>query len=269
VGFFDDDFLRRLEALRLAARRRTGTSREGDRLTSKRGGAAVFHAYRPYVQGDDVRQIDWPLYARLGQLMVRECAREEALRLHLVVDGSASMRGAKFDFAKRLAAAIGLIAGGEGDEVVLWSGGPRTLSGDALLKAIETLPPSDVRGALRGLKTATRPLAVVIGDFWDDVRGDLAAVSGGQLSLIRVLSREELEPAVRGMARLTDSESGESVDRFLGDGELAEYRRLLAEDERGWREWARQREITFLRCAAEESLEQVLLVYLRGEGVLQ
>ncbi len=267
MALFDEDFLKRLEALRLAARRRVGTVREGDRLTTKRGGAALFHSYRPYVQGDDVRLIDWPLYARLGQLFVKESAREEALRLHLVIDASPSMRGAKLEFAKRLGAAIGLIAAGDGGEVVLWGEAPRTLSGDALLRAIETMPGGPP--PLKRLKTATRPLAVVISDFWDDVRADLAAASGGQLSLIRVLGRDEIDPPARGMVRLADSETREVVDRFVGDEELKAYRRLLEEDERGWREWAHQREVTFVRCAADEPIEKVLMLYLRGEGVIE
>jgi uncharacterized protein (DUF58 family) len=267
VALFDEDFLRRLEGLRLAARRRVGTAREGDRLTGKRGGAAVFQSYRPYAQGDDVRQIDWPLYARLGQLFVKECAREEALRLHLVIDASPSMRGAKLLLAKRLAAAIGLIAAGEGGEVVLWGESPRTLSGDALLRAIESLPEGPP--PLQRLKSAARPLAVVISDFWDDVRADLVGASNGQLSLIRVLGREEIDPPSRGMVRIADVETGEAVDRFVGDEQVAAYRRLLEEDERGWREWAHQREVTFLRCAADEPVEKVLRVYLRGEGVLE
>jgi uncharacterized protein (DUF58 family) len=265
VPLFTPEFLQRLETLRLAARRRVGTTREGARLTGKRGGAAVFHSYRPYVQGDDVRQIDWPLYARLGQLYVKEAAREEALRLHLVIDTSPSMRGPKLDFAKRLGAAIGLIASDEGGEVVLWGDAPRTVAGDALLRAIETLPEAPL--SLRKLKAAAKPFAVILSDFWDDVRSDLAI--DGQLSLIRILSREEQAPPLRGMARLTDVETGEHVDRFVGAEEIAAYGRLLAEDEQSWREWAHSREITFLRCAADDALEQVLLVYLRGEGVLE
>ena len=148
---------------------------------------------------------------------------------------------------------------------MLWGEAPRTLSGDALLRAIESMPEGPA--PLKRLKTASRPLAVVISDFWDDVRGDLAF--SGQLSLIRVLGRDEIDPPARGMARLTDSETGEGVDRFVGDEELKSYRRLLDEDERGWRAWAHEREVTFLRCAADEPIDKVLMVYLRGEGVLE
>lgn len=271
MPLFDEDFLKRLEPLRLAVRRRTGTAREGDRPAARPGGPAQFHSHRPYAPGDDLRAVDWPLYARLGQLFIRERVKEEAVRLHLVVDGSASMEGAKHDFARRMAAAIGLVAGGEGGSATLWGAEPRDVALDSLLPALEALKPGRPVDALRRLRSVARPFAIVIGDFWEDLRPELAALlaAGGQLSLIRVLAREELAPTVRGMVRFTDRESGEGVERFVGDEELARYRELLAADEEGWRSWARKHETSFVRFAADDDLFQSVFVHLRGEGVIE
>jgi uncharacterized protein (DUF58 family) len=268
---FDESFVRRLEALRLAARRRVATAREGDRLTSRPGGGAVFLSTRPYAQGDDFRQIDWPLYARLGQLFVRERAKEQALKLHLVIDASGSMRGAKLDFARRVGAAIALVAAGEGGEVALWTDGPRTLAGDALLHAVETLPETRPADAIRRMRAAPRPFAVVVSDFWDDLRGELSALvgAGGQVSCVRVLGREEIEPRARGMVRVVDAETGETADRYVGEEEVVEYRRLLDEDERVWREWAHRHEMSFARYAADQPWDHAVLAHLRAEGVVE
>ncbi|MHC4606203.1 MAG: DUF58 domain-containing protein, partial [Planctomycetota bacterium] len=116
---FDDDFLRRLEPLRLAVRRRIRGRREGDRSTPRRGGSAEFHSHRGYAQGDDLRRIDWNAYARLDALFVRENVREEAPAVHLFLDESASMGFGKLDFAARLAAAIGAVALGEFAQVAV------------------------------------------------------------------------------------------------------------------------------------------------------
>ena len=109
MPLFDEEFLRKLEALRLAVRRSISGRREGERATRKRGGSSDFVAHRGYAQGDEFRAIDWNLYGRLGQLYVKEFAREEALPAALAVDTTRSMEP-KFDFARRLGAVLALVA---------------------------------------------------------------------------------------------------------------------------------------------------------------
>jgi len=251
---FAPDFLRRLEALRLAVRRRAAGARDGDRPSGRPGGPAVHLSHRPYAQGDDFRAIDWAVYARLGELFVREREREEAVKLHVVLDASASMRiGGKLDFARRLAAALGVIAEAEGGEAVLHCGAPRKLTIEAL-EAVNEGPPASSAQA--------RGVVVAITDPWDEP--SLAAPA----TLVQVLAREEVEPAARGMARMVDSETGESVDRFVGDEEIAEYKRLLGDRLTQWRAWAHRREVGYVRCGAGDSLEEVIRLFV-GEGVLE
>jgi uncharacterized protein (DUF58 family) len=257
-GRFDPDFLRRLEALRLAVRRRARRARDGDRPSGQAGGTAVHLAHRPYAQGDDMRAIDWHLYARLGELYVREREREQAAKLHVVLDASASMRlGGKLDFARRLAAALGVIAEAEGGEAVLWCGPPQRLALEALDRLREGPPAS---ASAVGLPP--RALAVAITDPWDEP--SLAAPA----TLVHVLAPEELEPTCRGMVRVFDSETNESIDRFVGEDEIGEYRRLLAERLAQWRAWAHRREVGYVRCGADERLEEVIKLFV-GEGVLE
>ncbi|MBI2930907.1 MAG: DUF58 domain-containing protein [Planctomycetes bacterium] len=255
---FDPEFLRRLEALRLAVRRRAAGAREGDRTSGKPGGAAVHLAHRAYVPGDDFRAVDWNLYARLEELFVREREREQAARLHVVLDASASMnQGGKLDFACRLAAALGTIAEAEGGEAVLWCGAPRRLTLDAL-DGISDGPAASV--SARALPP--RALAVAISDPWDE------PVLSAPATLVHVLARDEIEPSVRGMARVVDSETRAWVDRYVGEEEVAEYKRRLGERLARWREWAHRREVGYVRCTADESLDEVIRLFLR-EGVLE
>ena len=276
---FDSAFLKRLEALRVALRRFTGGPREGERPGLRRGGSSVFHSHRSYAQGDDIRAIDWNLYARLGSLFVRERTRDDAPELHVVVDTSPSMEfGAptKLDLARKLAAALGYLVAGEGGDVSLWTGagsrrfrGPSSASGwlDAAASASGPGSVSDSLARIEG-----RGLAVVISDFWDDgvdkVMTGLAG-AGHALTLLHLLAREELEPAFQGRVMITDSEGASSVTRFVGDEELAQYRTLLEEHVHRWRAWAAKREASYVRCASDVPFEEVCLLYLRGEGVLE
>src|SRR5688500_4592822 len=110
---FDDEFLRKLERLELLARKMFRGLLRGEHATPRRGRGLEFSDFRHYRPGDDFRHIDWNIYARLDQLFLKLHASDEDLTLHLIVDASASMgfgEPAKFDHARRLAAALGCIA---------------------------------------------------------------------------------------------------------------------------------------------------------------
>lgn len=247
---FDEAFLRKLENLRFAVRRAVSGRREGDRATRKRGGASEFTAHRTYTQGDEFRTIDWNLYGRLGQLYVKEFTREEALPVRVCVDTSRSMEP-KFDFARRLGAALAVVAGRE--------------EGAGALEEMERLR---VGTAFR-VPPVSAGLLVVVSDLWDEgLRRELLE-SRAETAVVHVLAPGETAPAVRGKVRLVDSETGESCVRFVGDEELAEYRRLLAEHCEGWKRWCFDHDRNYLRCTSDTALEEVVHVYLREAGVLE
>ncbi len=271
---FDPEFRRHLEALRLAVRRALAGRREGERSGRRKGGGQAFHSYRSYAPGDDFRSIDWNLYARLGDLLVRERTREEAPELDLVVDSSPSMEfgtPTKLDLARRLAAVFGWLALSEGGNVRLdgrdFRGDP---AGGGFLEAVERAGVASVGNAVRAIR---RPaLVTVFSDFWDEGIGDLlspVAASSQGLTLVQLLSREELDPPARGLLRFVDSESGAAVDRHVGPEELAEYSRAMEEGTRAWRDWARKREAGYLRCATDEPFDRIVMLHLRGEGLIE
>lgn len=247
---FDEAFLRKLESLRLAARRAVNGRREGERSTRKRGGAADFVSHRPYAQGDDLRAVDWNLYGRLGQIYIKEFAREEALPVRIAVDTTASM-APKFDYARRLAAALALVANEESPTV-------RLKDLEALKIGAPFAPPAVARGLL-----------LVVSDLWDEgLRAQLLA-SRGEKVLIHVLAPEEIDPPYAGKVRLVDAETGEERVRFIGEEERRAYARLLAEHGEGWKRWCFDREINYVRCSSATPLEEVVQVTLREAGVLE
>jgi uncharacterized protein (DUF58 family) len=247
---FDEAFFRKLEALRFAVRRAIAGRREGERATRRRGGSSEFVSHRSYAQGDDFRAIDWHLYGRLGQMFVKEFAREEALEVRLFIDTSASM-APKFDFARRLGAALALVAGRE--------------TPSASLAQIEALR----LGAPFRIPSVPRGLVLVVSDLWDEeLRRSLAALRV-ETAVIHVLSPEEVSPPFAGKVRLQDAESGRSLVRFVGDEEKRAYARLLAEHCEEWKRWCYDREINYLRATSDRPLEEVLQVCLREAGVLE
>lgn len=247
---FDEAFLRKLEALRLAVRRSISGRREGDRATRRPGGASDFSSYRSYVQGDDFRAIDWNLYGRLGQLYVKEFSREEALPARVFVDTSLSM-APKFDYARRLGAALAWVA-------------RREFPAQAL-EELEALR----LGAPFRLPPLSRGLVLVVTDLWDEgLRQSLIRIRAERV-VVHVLSPEELDPPFRGKVRLVDAETGEELDRFVGEEERAAYLRALEEHCEAWKRWCFDREINYARFSSATPLEEAVLVHLRRAGVLE
>lgn len=114
----DPAFIRQLEALNLLARRVLRGSLQADRRTERRGTGITFADYAPYNPGDDYRAIDWKIYARTEELLIKLFEIEEDTTVYILLDCSRSM-ASKFDYARKLAAALGYIALNGMDRVVV------------------------------------------------------------------------------------------------------------------------------------------------------
>ena len=123
---FDESFMRRLEQLALISRQVRVGRGSGERRSARRGSSLEFADYRDYTPGDDLRRLDWKVFARLGRPFIKLFEEEEDQTVHLVLDGSASMNWPEGDvehnkwvFARRLVAALGYIALAGGDRLIV------------------------------------------------------------------------------------------------------------------------------------------------------
>ena len=102
----------RLDALDVLSRKILSGKLQGERRSKRRGRSVEFDDYREYSAGDDLRHIDWNVFARLDRFFIKIFQEEEDLALHLLLDASASMmagRPPKLFTAAQLAAALGYI----------------------------------------------------------------------------------------------------------------------------------------------------------------
>src|SRR5574338_236029 len=88
---FDEGFLRQLERLLLVMKKPVRGGLKGGRRSVKRGQSVEFADFRDYSLGDDLRQLDWNVLARLEKLFVKLYVEEEDVTIHFLVDCSASM----------------------------------------------------------------------------------------------------------------------------------------------------------------------------------
>ncbi len=267
-------------------------SREsGERMASEPGQSVEFHDFRSYQFGDELRYVDWRVYARTGRLMTRLYQAERAIRLHVLLDTSASMGlGGKARYARLVAELLAYV--GQRDaptQLHLFDGSAsrrgqglaavgeswrfleqaETLRGDAaapvsaLKRFALELPP--VRGAA---------LVLAVSDFLEDapLQAALAALRarGLDASLLQVMSEGDLEPE-EGQLELVDVESG---DRLLaGPQEVKAYREEVHAFVRRTRAAAvragfRHLLLTVPVGAADAELERHAFAALVREGVL-
>ena len=106
------DLLAQLERMELVSRKIFRGRMKGERRSQRKGQSVEFADFRNYVAGDDLRFIDWNMYARLDKLFLKLFMEEEDLHFYALIDGSRSMEfgePSKFLYAKQLAAALGYI----------------------------------------------------------------------------------------------------------------------------------------------------------------
>lgn len=124
-SFLDSDVIARLVQYPLCTRLPMIGSVTGLHKSPHRGSSVEFAEYRKYVPGDDIRRLDWRVYARTDRFYIKEFEADTNLRCYLVLDCSASMgfsaegRESKINYAKRLLATIAYIAIHQGDAVGL------------------------------------------------------------------------------------------------------------------------------------------------------
>lgn len=287
---FDEAFLRQLERLLILMKVPVRGGLKGGRRSTKRGQSVEFADYRDYTLGDDLRQLDWNILARLERLFVKLYIEEEDVTVSLLVDASASMaagRPPKLLFAKRAAAALGYIALASEDRVVVSALAGRTsrrmgaLRGSgrlfrllSSLSTIEAAPgPTDLlaatRHALAGL--TGRGIVVLCSDLFDPaadrVVRDLAA-SGAEVIILHVLAPDEIEPALAGDLRLVDAETGEGVDVTVDLPVLDAYRQRLA----AWRDElaavAARRRVSYVPLASDLPIAELVFAELRRRRIL-
>ncbi len=286
---FDEAFLRRLDRLRLVTRRAQPGQLQGERRSPKRGHSVEFVDYRPYVPGDDFRQIDWHVYARLERFFVKLFAEEEDITVHLLVDASRSMAWGtppKMEMARKLAGALGYIALNGLDRVTALTFGEQAFtlpprrgrwSALALFSLLERATPDgavDFAATMqRYAQTARRPgPLLLISDLLapDWAEGLRALVARRfEVTVLHVLAPEELDPSLRGDLRLRDSERDEIVEVTLDEQTVARYRQAVE----GWREeiqrWCAARDVRYVFVPSHVTVEEAIFSLLVRQGIVR
>lgn len=299
----------RLDRLDVFSRKMLAGALPGERRSKRRGRSVEFDDFRNYVPGDDLRHVDWNVYARFDRLFVKLFREEEDLSLTVAVDLSASMDAGdpnKAVFAARVAMALAYVGLVNQNRVSVAAFGVRGAKGEAGLKQLapvrgrtnlrrvsafllEHLNSPGGEGAnldasLRGIGRMrnSRGIIVVLSDFLSRepfVRG-LNALAGGEAGgrdafCLHVLAPGELDPgreAERGLIgdlRLTDLETGRGTEVTISPASISRYRAGLEKHNALLREACLSRGIAYFLVPSSTAVDQLVLGSLRRGGMLR
>ena len=230
------DVLRSLGTFSLMARNAVAGIMSGLHRSVSKGSGGDFQQYRQYAQGDDLRYVDWKLYARQERLYHKVCRDDTIMRCAVLVDASASMayQGcaaplSKYQYAAILAACFAALAAAQNDSVSLFVYGDKASRQiefgrrDSLAWLVDQLGEAIPSGKaaygelLQDVETflgSSRGLVVIASDFIDcDIASLLKRFSSAErdLRICHVLDEDELELPFSGTVRFKDAESGDDI----------------------------------------------------------
>ena len=291
------ELLAKLELLRIATRR-VHSGRYAARTRSRRLGAGIdFADHRSYTPGDDLKYVDWTLYGRLDQLMIRLSEEETELNVHLLVDVSRSMeldvgpvRGdTKARVAREVATALSYVALSNLDQVHLWPFAgelgrpfrPARRRAEVLrvwrhLEEVELSPGTDIEGAVQRMLQLTRArgVAILISDFpgssWRRAV-DRLLHERFDVGLVQLSAPGEVELPLRGERfDLEDGETGELL-RGVTREHVERIRAASRRERREVGRYCRSRGVPLVQTMTGDptDLEHLVLTLLRGRGLLR
>jgi uncharacterized protein (DUF58 family) len=280
------DVLARLGSLELVARTVVDGVTTGLHRSPHFGFSQEFAEYRAYNEGDDLRYVDWNVYARTDRTYIKRFQGETNTAINLLIDTSASMGfgepTSKLSMGLFMAASLAYMVRKQHDALGLAvfdeqvrhylapSARPDALSrAMALLETTTAGKGTDILGALDSLRPsmARRGLVIVISDFYANADDLLSALqplthAGQDLALFHILDPEEVAPSLKRISALTDLETQESVivdPAFLQNGYRAKFQAHCDSIETACRRVGAD----YSRVLTTEPLDAALQGYLR------
>jgi uncharacterized protein (DUF58 family) len=287
---FDAEFLARLQKLHLCSRRIFSGRLHAKHVSRKLGSGMEFADYRVYTPGDDLRLLDWNLYGRVEKLYTKLYRQEQDRNLFFLLDVSNSMSAEadKFDYTRRLAAAVAYIGLYEMDRVYLMgfsegiTASRPVLRGrqsvvDALyfLSRLKTSGATDMRQMSRdflGRHRDKEGMVLIFSDFLD-LDGAVPSMerlfrAGFEVLALHVVTPVETNPRLLGEWRLADPEGGRPHTVHITRRMVSRYRKTFAEHGDRIRRHLMARQGGYVRASIASPLEDMILKELRAGRLL-
>jgi len=285
ADLFPDSLANRLGPLKIVSRSRYLGHHKGTHRSTKTGTSLEFSDFREYHPGDDLRHIDWNVYARTDKPFIKQFLDEQEMRIHILLDATKSMGfEQKWDFARQLAIGIGQIGLKSGDTVTFSSKNEQqeyffrrkgALQRAALKKFITqidqpTLPGDFTDYALRHIPKAVTVLFIITDGLeplekWERLFKRLPGICR-DCRVITVHDPFEEEPQLQGDIRLLDIETQQAVEVTMTTRSKQLYMDRKSEHESKFLSLAKKYGIQTVRAEVAEGTLNTVTKKMRHVG---
>ena len=288
----NEEFLQQVETLQVLIKNNIAGLFGGNHQTKNFGSSCEFADHRDYMPGDDITKIDWNAFARFDELYLKLFLDERQMHTRIYIDASRSMeygRAAKAEQALKIAALLAYIAVCEMDKVSLYvihggvaeevfsgvHGKDMYLENIGKLNAIEFDGDSHISEAiLPSFVGYGDGLSVIISDFLTDDNYEDAieylCSKRRDVLCVQVLSREELNPKIRGKNHLFDSENLQKTYRRNIDKQIIEAYKMAVEYVTSRiRNYCEARGAAYILASDDKSVGEIFLSQMSDRGVVK
>ena len=287
LAFLDHEVIGRLSRLVLNVRNPMLGSVNGLHRSATRGASVEFAEYRKYAPGDDIKFLDWRVFARTDKFFIREFEADTNLRCYVILDTSASMKftslsdhSTRFDYARRLAATIAHMLVHQGDSVGLTCFSDKVMdlpprrTPSHLRQIYETLGKTEPQGESNIIQTLhdfaerirQRALVIIVSDLFTDVPPLLDCIKHlrffkHDVAVFHLLDRQEFDFDFTRPVRFVDLETG--ADLITDPGVVREaYREALMSYLDAIRHGCRQFNVDYHLTYLDQPFEGLLTNFL-------
>ncbi|MCL1700070.1 DUF58 domain-containing protein [Lysinibacillus sp. Bpr_S20] len=247
-----EDWLAKISRFQVATASKLRGQHKGSHRSQRFGASLDFSDFREYHLGDDVRQVDWNVFARTDKYFIKRFLDEQEMRVHILLDTTKSMGDqAKWTFARQIVASLGLMVLGRDDRLSFSfvqdevkppfrrKGAMYRRAFLQMVTEIEqaTYTNSFAQGALKALPKDSTVLFIVTDGLepieeWEQLLKRLPRFAG-DVRILQIVTQEELSPQYTGDVRLLDRETGRDVNVTMSSKVLDTYmaKRLVHEEE--------------------------------------
>ncbi|MBQ9714442.1 MAG: DUF58 domain-containing protein [Clostridia bacterium] len=288
----DEAFLQQVETLQMLVKNNVAGMFGGNHQTKSFGSSCEFSDYRDYIPGDDITKIDWNAYARFDKLYLKLYLDERQMHTRIYIDASRSMdygKGGKAEQALKIAATLAYLAVCEMDKVSVYiirgKEVEELISGivgrEAFINSVHKFNEVEFFGDSY-ISEAILPEKVGYGDGMSIIISDFLTENNYEEAIdylvdkrrhvlcMQILSREELNPIIRGKVHFFDSEDIQRTYRKHIDREIIKaYKKALEYATGRIRNYCMARNADYLLLSAEASVGEVLFGEMVDMGVLK
>lgn len=237
-----DDWAARISRLSISTKSRLRGQHKGSHRSQRFGASLDFSDYREYHPGDDVRQIDWNVFARTEKHFIKRFLDEQEMRVHILLDTSKSMGGEdKWLFARQLAAALGIMVLNKDDRLSFSTVNDQkepmfrrkgTSYRKAFSQTVSMIESPQLNGSFAERAISFIPkdvtVLIIITDGLETIESWEAFLRrvprfAKDVRILQIQSEEEISPMYSGDVRMIDVETEERVNVSVSQRVLVDY----------------------------------------------